>query len=103
MKYAAAILIVSLVFYVSYSLLAQGHTIPVNDVEQMGNSEQTEQTDRKKSDVSEEDKEEMDYEDIFTSDQETFHGELFQKELPPVTKKQEIVWAFRLSETNPFL
>ena len=53
--------------------------------------------------MSEEDKEEMDYEDIFTSDQETFHGELFQKELPPVTKKQEIVWAFRLSETNPFL
>lgn len=100
MRYATAILILSLVFYVSYSLLAQGNTIPVNDVESVN---QTDRTEQKKVEASKEDDDEMDYEDIFTSDQEAFHGELFQKELPPVTKKQEIVWAFRLSETNPFL
>lgn len=103
MRYAAAILIMSLIFYVSFSSPAQETTAPGNDVESVGQTEQTEQTDPKEVDVVEDDKEEMDYEDIFTSDQEAFHGKLFQKDLPPLTKKQKIVWAFRLSEPNPFL
>ena len=100
MRYAAAILILSLVFYVSFSSPAQENTFPGNEVE---SAAQTEQTEQKKVNVDEENKEEMDYEDIFTSDQEAFHGKLFQKDLPPLTKKQKIVWAFKLSEANPFL
>lgn len=103
MRYAAAILIMSLVFYVSFSSPAQVDTFPGNDVNDVASAGQSEQTERQKVETGEEGKEEMDPEDIFTSDQEAFHPEIFLKEFPPVTKKQKIVWAFILSETHPFL
>jgi hypothetical protein len=46
---------------------------------------------------------EMDEEDFFTYDQEFFSRKLFQKKLPPLNKKEKIVWAFRMAEKNSFL
>lgn len=99
MKYAAAILILCLVFYVSFSLLAQDKfqdgMFPGSDTET--------QTEQKKIDREEEENDDIDYGDIFSDDQDMISRKLFQKRLPPLTKKQKIVWAFKLAETNPFL
>jgi predicted DNA binding CopG/RHH family protein len=60
----------------------------------------------KTSIISEEVGQETDDEDIFSDDQEIFslrQRKLFQKKLVPLTNKERIVWAFRLSETNTFL
>lgn len=58
---------------------------------------------QKKIDREEEENDDIDYGDIFSDDQDMISRKLFQKRLPPLTKKQKIVWAFRLAETNPFL
>ena len=99
MKYAAAILILCLVFYVSFSLLAQNNfqddMFPGSDTEK--------QPEQKKIDQDEDENNDIDYGDIFSDDQDMISRKLFQKRLPPLTKKQKIVWAFRLAESNPFL
>jgi hypothetical protein len=41
--------------------------------------------------------------DFFVNDQEIWSRKLFQKKLPPLSKKEKIIWAFRLAETNTFL
>jgi hypothetical protein len=68
---------------------------------------QDRQTEKEKSSIiNEEVRQDMDDEDIFTDDQEIFSSrqrKLFQKKLAPLTNKEKIVWAFRLSETNTFL
>jgi hypothetical protein len=99
MKYAAAILILCLVFYVSFSLLAQNNfqedMFPGSDIEK--------QQEPKKIDQDEEEDNDIDYGDIFSDDQDMIARKLFQKRLPPLTKRQKIVWAFKLAEPNPFL
>lgn len=100
MKYAIAILILCLVFYLSYSLLAQSYAMSAPP------SQDRQQKQDDKSILNEEVGQETDDEDIFTEDQEIFSSrqrKLFQKKLAPLTNKERIVWAFRLSETNTFL
>ncbi|NIM78739.1 MAG: hypothetical protein GTO20_08110 [Candidatus Aminicenantes bacterium] len=41
--------------------------------------------------------------DFFIDDQEIWSRKLFQKKLPPLNKKEKIIWAFRMAETNTFL
>jgi hypothetical protein len=53
--------------------------------------------------TSEDENQEMDDDDYFADDQDIFSRKLFQKELTPLTPKEKIIWAFRLSETNTFL
>ena len=42
-------------------------------------------------------------EDDFGYDQDIFSRKLFHKKLPPLSKKQKIVWAFRMAEANSLL
>jgi hypothetical protein len=81
-------------------LLAQSSAVP-------GPDSQNRQTEKEKTSILSEDVgQETDDEDIFTEDQEIFSSrqrKLFQKKLAPLTSKEKIVWAFRLSETNTFL
>ena len=44
-----------------------------------------------------------DDEEIIFSDQEIFSRKLFQKTLPPLKKKQKVIWAFRMSKHDLFL
>jgi len=44
-----------------------------------------------------------DDEEIIFSDYEIFSRKLFQKTLPPLKKKQKIIWAFRMSQHDLFL
>lgn len=44
-----------------------------------------------------------DDEEIIFSDQEIFSRKLFQKTLPPLKKKQKVIWAFRMSQHDLFL
>lgn len=41
--------------------------------------------------------------DFIVYDQEIWSRKLFQKKLPPLNKKEKIIWAFRMAETNTFL
>ncbi len=103
MKYAAGILILGFIFYLSYSLLAQDNGIPG---ETPGNQATGEQ---KTATVSEgqtqEDPPDMEDEDYITEDQDVFSStrKLFQKKFDPLTQKEEIIWAFRFSDTDTFL
>jgi len=40
---------------------------------------------------------------LFPLNQDFFARKAFQKKLPPLEKKQEIVWAFRTAKPSPFL
>ena len=105
MKYIGAILILSLIFYLSFSLLkAQDHPVTGDGFSETGEQEKTGQTGEKSSRVteSEETIDDME-EDYYVDEQEVFSRKLFQKYLDPLSKKQEIIWAFRESKTHTFL
>jgi len=99
MKYAAVILILvlCLILYLSYVVLAQDSMIPGEDPQ----SKRT--TEEKTVTMSEDDSQEMEDDDYFADDQDIFSRKLFQKKLTPLSTKEKIIWAFRLSETNAFL
>lgn len=42
-------------------------------------------------------------EDSLLLDQDFFLRELTQKKLPPLTKRERVIWSFRLAESHPFL
>lgn len=44
-----------------------------------------------------------DEDDTLMYDQEIFSRKLFQKSLPKLTKKETIVWAFRMADPDPYL
>jgi hypothetical protein len=97
MKYAAVVLILCLIFYLSYMVLAQDSKIPGEDPQSKRTTKEETAT------ISEDESQEMDDDDYYTDDQDIFSRELFRKELTPLSTKEKIIWAFRLSETNTFL
>ncbi|MCK4835711.1 MAG: hypothetical protein KAT17_03705 [Candidatus Aminicenantes bacterium] len=42
-------------------------------------------------------------EEYLYDEHEIFSRKLFQKKLPPLSKKEKIIWAFRMSEPDLFL
>ena len=44
-----------------------------------------------------------DEDDIFFYEQESFSRKLFQRKLTPLSKREKIIWAFRMSEPDLFL
>jgi hypothetical protein len=46
---------------------------------------------------------EIEDEDDFGYEQDIFSRKLFHEKLPPLNKKQKLVWAFRMAETNSLL
>jgi hypothetical protein len=98
MKYIGAILILSLIFYLSFSLLkAQDHPAAGDGFSETGAQEKSSRVTE-----SEETIDDME-EDYYVDEQEVFSRKLFQKYLDPLSKKQEIIWAFRESKTHTFL
>ena len=97
MKYAAIVLILCLLFYLSYMVLAQDSKIS-------SENPQSKRTTKEETTTKSEDKnQDMDDDDYYADDQDIFSRELFRKELTPLSTKEKIIWAFRLSETNTFL
>jgi hypothetical protein len=99
MKYTAAILILifCLILYLSFVVWAQDSVTSGED------SKRKSTTEKKTMTMREDDRQEMDDDDYFADDQDIFSRKLFQKKLTPLSTKEKIIWAFRLSETNTFL
>lgn len=116
-KYGAIILILGLGFYLAYMLLLQ------DDLSNTGQGEpqdQSVQRDRQETGTetgnqttvaqdkldfkgNEGGNEDVEDENYFADDQEIFARKLYQKQLPPLSDKEKIIWAFRLSKTTIFL
>jgi hypothetical protein len=45
----------------------------------------------------------QDEDDMLLYDQEIFSRKLFQKTLPQLSKKETIIWSFRLADPDPYL
>ena len=116
MKYASAILIVGIVFYLSYVLLAQESESPevfIDSTSGFGETEGTgrdHQAAREQGQVLEDtvdaypDAEQDIYSDqYFADDQDIFSRKLFQKRLGPLSEKEKVIWSFRLAAPNTFL
>ncbi len=104
MKLLLKILIPILVFYLCYTLLAQVRTpgkkdAPVTTTE----VEKSTPTDRENLDLPGYDRSEGEEEDLLSYDQDYLTRKLFQKKLPPLTRKETVIWSFRMAETNAFL
>ncbi|MCX6579655.1 MAG: hypothetical protein NT166_05665 [Candidatus Aminicenantes bacterium] len=121
-KYGAIILILGLGFYLAYMLLSQD---AVSNTGQDGREPQDQSVQRvqrvqnetgaetgnqkaveqKKIDFSgnEGGGEDVEDENYFADDQEIFARKLYQKKLAPLSNKEKIIWAFRLSKTTIFL
>ena len=91
--------IVFLIFYLSYSMVAQNRTGSGGPDKPAKKAEIKEKTLNFNSD----EEPEMEDEDLFSYEQEFFQKKLYQRELPELTKKEKITWSFRLAETNIFL
>jgi hypothetical protein len=61
------------------------------------------QTREKTISLPEEESPMIEEDDFIIYDQEIWSRKLFQKKLPPLDKKEKIIWAFRMAETNTFL
>lgn len=116
-KYGAIILIVGLGVYLAYMLFSQdplsntGQGSPQGQSSQRNQEETTAETgnqkavEQKKLDLkgNEGGSEEIEDENYFVDDQEIFDRKSYQKPLPPLSDKEKIIWAFKLSKTSIFL
>jgi len=53
--------------------------------------------------LSEYDSTSVQEDDIFSYEEDFLTRKLFQRELPPLTQKERIIWSFRMADTNAFL
>lgn len=93
MKHIIKILAVLLLIYLSFVLTAQNDGPPENNA-----APQTVDVE-----VPDDQNQEMEDDDYFLYDQDMLSRELYEKELPPLSNKEKIIWSFRLAETNSFL
>lgn len=91
----------SLVLYLCYSILARAQTIDTTAAE----SEQVTKIQEKTPGLSEYeyDSSEIEDDDFFPYDQDFLTRKLFQKNLLPLTRKEKIIWSFRMADSNAFL
>ena len=61
------------------------------------------QTQVKKEEPSEKETPGMEEDDFFAYEQDFFSRKLFRRELPKLSKRDHIIWSFRLADTNTFL
>jgi hypothetical protein len=112
MKILLRITILGLVFYLCYSLLARDQTIDRNGANRdktvkAGAVESKRDTGIKEQTPSlsqyDYDSSEIEDDDLFPYDQDFLTRKLFQKTLPPLTRKERIIWSFRMADSNAFL
>jgi len=93
------ILIVLSLIYVTFSVKAQEETeIRQNNEETAPLPEQT-----KVIDVYDEERLEPDDDNFFFYSSDILSKKLFQEKLPPLTKKEKIIWSFRMAKKNAYL
>ena len=112
MKILLRIIILGLVLYLCYSLLAEAQTINRNETNR-GRTVNTPGAESKKAARIEEktpglseydyDSPEIEDDDFFPYDQDFLTRKLFQKKLLPLTRKERIIWSFRMADSNAFL
>lgn len=119
-KYGAIILILGLGFYLSYMLLSQDAVSNKGRSEPQDQNAQSVQPDKQETDAEtgnqkaveqkkidfsgkEGSGEDAEDENYFVDDQEIFDRKSYQKKLTPLSDKEKIIWAFRLSKTTIFL
>ena len=103
---------VGLVLYLCYSILARAQTIK-NDGPKRGRTVNTTTAESEKDTKIQErtpgfseydyDSTEIEDDDFFPYDQDFLTRKLFQRTLPPLTRKEEIIWSFRMADSNAFL
>ena len=107
MKTVIKILILVLLVYLSYSLVAKGQISAPKAASEKKTMEQgltkAPQQEEKSLDIQDYDNPDLEDEDLFPYDQDFLTRKLFQKKLPPLTPKEQIVWSFRMADTNIFL
>jgi hypothetical protein len=112
MKILLRIIILGLVLYLCYSILAQGQAInrketnrvmTVNTTaDKLGRATKIEEKTPRLSEY-EYDSSEIEDDDFFPFDQDFLTRKLFQKTLLPLTRKERIIWSFRMADSNAFL
>jgi hypothetical protein len=112
MKIILRIIILGLVFYLCYSILAQAQTINRNETNRGSTVNTTADESKSVTRIEEKtpglneyeyDSSEIEDDDIFPYDQDFLTRKLFQKPLPPLSKKERIIWSFRMADSNAFL
>ena len=112
MKILLRIIILGLVLYLCYSLLAQAQPINRNDTNRgrpvnaaADESKRDTRIKEKTPGLSEYeyDSSEIEDDDFFPYDQDFLTRKLFQKTLAPLTRKERIIWSFRMADSNAFL
>ncbi len=99
MKIIIKILVSIVIAYLSFTLLAQDRP----SSKDRDSQETREKIPGKKIDIADEDNQEMEDDDFYPYDQAIVPGKLYQKNLPPLSRKAKIIWSFRLADTNSFL
>ena len=99
MKLIIKFLILFFIFYLCYVIVAESHA----DTGSAGAPKKETAAREKTPEFNNDEEPEMEDDDIYSYDQEFFLKKLYQKGLPALTKKEKIIWAFRLAETNTFL
>ena len=112
MKILLRIIILSLVLYLCYSILAQVQTTDKNGATRektvnkpAAKSEQVTAIEEKTPRLNEYDYDnpEIEEDDFLPYDQDFLTRKLFQKTLPPLKRKERITWSFRMADSNAFL
>jgi hypothetical protein len=107
MKILLRIIILGLVLYLCYSLLARAQTVNRGrtDNTTADESKRVTRLEEKTPGLSEYeyDSSEIEDDDFFPYDQDFLTRKLFQKTLLPLTSKERIIWSFRLADSNAFL
>ena len=112
MKILLRIIILGLVFYLCYSILAQAQAVNRNGANRgravnktAAESENVIRLEEKTPSLKEYeyDTSEPEDDDFFPYDQDFLTRKLFQKTLLPLTRKERIIWSFRQADSNVFL
>ena len=109
MKILIKILLLILFFYVTFSPQARGQDADTPSLDEPGPTAAAVPQDANAGEKGLETKE-YDYEntapqedDIFSYEEDFLTRKLFQRDLPPLTQKEKIIWSFRMADTNAFL
>lgn len=112
MKILLKIIILSLVLYLCYSILASAQSTDGNGTNKgktvnktAAKSEKAAANEEKTPGLNEYeyDSSDIDEDDFLPYDQDLLTRKLFQKTLPPLNRKERITWSFRMAESNAFL
>ena len=97
MKIFGAILIFFAIFFFTYTILTQATLGDGGSPQDIAVPIATGSQQTNESYLNQEE------EDPFYYEPDIFLQQLNRRKLPPLTKKDKIVWSFRLAEINPFL